>query len=393
MNTIAKELAAIGTLADLSENDRIAVASICHTMKIKKGTVIAREGLDAGELFAILQGEVAIWVEYGSENADLLAITKAPNLVGEMSVADELPRSATIVTQTDVSGYSMDADEFRHLLQEHGTIAMSLMKGISRIVRSSNDSFVSELRNRNKELITMNQDLQAAQKQLLRQERLSSLGKFSSMIMHDLRNPLSVIKAYADMLELKLESSDDNSLEIGQYTTQIRRETIRLTGLTNEWLDYSRGEIHLAYSPTKTADLFEHLKDSAGAALKAKKITVTWENTLEEVVLLDTDRILRVLINLVDNALKACSKNGSIVISATKKEDRLCLAVKDDGIGMDSETKTHAFDPFYSKTDYGGTGLGMHIVKTVAEAHDGTVEIQSTLGEGTEVSVYLPLRL
>lgn len=393
MPSVVENLATIEIFASLSEEDRFALSGICVPTKFLLGEIIAREGLDAAELFAFIKGKVGIWVDYGTAKADLLAVTEAPCLVGEMSVADELPRSATIIARTDISGYTIDANAFRHILLERGSIALSLMKGISRLVRSSNDSFVSELRNRNKELLMANKELKQAQKQLVRQERLSSLGKFSSMIIHDLRNPLSVIKGYADMMELKLESSDSVPNELKRYIAQIRRETGRLTGLTNEWMDYSRGEIRLVHSPIQPRDLFEQLKENVEAALNAKDITVTWNLGYNETILIDVDRILRVLINLVDNARKATARNGNVKISIFQKKETLCIQIHDDGIGMDAETQAHVFDPFYSKSDKGGIGLGMHIVKTIVNAHDGSIRLDSEIGKGTEVSIHLPLRV
>lgn len=205
----------------------IALAGICVPAQYPARSVIAREGLDAENLFALISGTVGIWIDYDTNKADLLAIREAPCLVGEMSVADELPRSATIVAGSPIDGYSIEANYFRKLLAERGSIALALMKGISRIVRSSNDSFISELRRRNEELMETNEELREVHKQLVRQERLSNLGKFSSMIIHDLRNPLSVIKGYADLLELKL---DGKSYALHKYASQIQRETSANSG-------------------------------------------------------------------------------------------------------------------------------------------------------------------
>lgn len=389
--TIAEELSAISTFSALPNEDLHAVAEICSEIHFLRGTILAHECLDATELFALLNGEVEIWIDYGNEDADLLLITKAPRLVGEMSIVDELPRSATIIARTDINGYSMEAHSFRQLLRKRGSIAISLMKGISQLVRTSNDSFVSELRLRNMELSKTNTYLKQAQDQLVFQERLSSLGKFVSMIMHDIRNPLSVIKTHADIMEFKL-LNESNGKNFERYISQIRREITRLAGLTTEWLDYSRGEIQLAYSPTRIADIFDQLKENLGSVLDAKGIGLTWHNEFPDAILLDTERILRVMINLLNNALKACSQGGNITVSAVKKPNALCLSVKDDGIGMDKETQVHIFEPFYTKSGQGGTGLGMHIVKTVVNAHDGTVEVSSQPGEGAEVTIHIPLQ-
>jgi len=390
MNAVISELKTLDTFMDLSTDDLDALAGICSPVKYSPRDIIAREGVQADCLFAFIKGSVDIWVDFDTDKADLLAVREAPCLVGEMSVADQLPRSATIVSGSNLSGYSIDADSFHELLEKRGSIALSLMKGISRLVRLSNNSFVSELRASNAELIQANKDLKSAQRKLLRQERLSNLGKFSSMIIHDLRNPLSVIKGYADLLELKLEGQ---SKDLFKYASQIRRETTRLTGLTNEWLDYSRGDIRLNYSPVNIEKLFNMLKESIVPGFKSKDIEITWNMDFSEAALMDMERILRVLINLCDNARKACNRGGSVEISAFKQEQYLVLKIRDDGVGMDEKTLHHVFEPFYSSSDRGGTGLGMHIVKTVVEAHEGTIEISSKPGKGTGISISLPLRM
>jgi len=385
---LIKSLRRIDTFSELSESDLAALAGICIPAQYPTRSVIAREGLGAESLFALVSGTVGIWIDYDTEKADLLALREAPCLVGEMSVADELPRSATIVAGSPVDGYSIEARFFKKLLTNRGSIALSLMRGISRIVRTSNDTFVSELRKRNEELTKANEELRKAHRQLVRQERLSSLGKFSSMIIHDFRNPLSVIKGYADLLELKL---DGKSYTLHKYASQIRRETSKLTGLTGELLDYSRGETRLVYSPVTVQELFGELKEDIETKLSARELDLIWDNQFKGIVLLDSSRITRVLINLLDNAQKACNRKGEIRISARGTEEELVLTIKDSGVGMDSDTLQHVFDPFYSTSDRGGTGLGMHIVKTVVEAHKGTIDISSKVGVGTEISVRLPL--
>ncbi len=390
MNETIRQLKKIDTFTELSEGDLRALAAICEPAQFTAQSILGREGIEADLVFAITSGSVGIWVDYESNEADLLAVRKAPCLVGELGTVDDLPRSATIVTGTPVSGYVINSGQFHVLLEQRGSIALALMKSISRLVRSSNDSFVSELRGRNAELLEVNESLRTAQMQLVKQERLSNLGKFSSMILHDLRNPLSVIKGYADLLELKLEESD---AELYKYAGQIRREVSRLAGLTGELLDYSRGEIRLAYAPIRIDSLMNQLRENVESRLNAKELNVDWDIGFNESALLDSERMLRVLINIIDNACKACSRGGRIRISSSSNANSLRFCVEDNGVGMDNETRSHAFEPFYSASDRGGTGLGMYIVKTVVEAHNGTVEIKSTLGEGTKVTLKLPMRI
>ncbi len=385
-----EDLRKIKIFEELPEEDLAAMAGYCLPVHFESNSIIAHQDYQADKLFALISGEVGIWVDHETEKADLLAIQKAPCLVGEMSVVDELPRSATIVSRTPVSGYSMDARSFRNLVLERGHVALSLMKGFSLLVRSSNNSFVSELRQRNAELEKTNRELRNAHRRLIRQERLSSLGRFSSMIIHDLRNPLSVIKGYADMLEYKLS---DSSAELQKYASQIRRETGRLAGLISEWLDYSRGELRLAYTAVRIEELFSRLKENVNPLLRARGVKLILDCQCDAVVMLDAERMLRVLINLVDNACKASHSGDSVTVTSRIEADQLVIDVKDIGRGMDQEALAHVFDPFFSTSERGGTGLGMHIVKTVVEAHEGRIEIESEPGAGTEIRIVLPLRM
>ena len=126
MGSVTDDLKAIETFAGLGDTDLGALAGICEAVQYPPRSILAEEGFDADRLFALTAGTVGIWVDHGSEDADLLAVLEAPCLVGEMAVADQLPRSATIVTGSPVAGYAIDAAAFRRLLEEKGTIALSL---------------------------------------------------------------------------------------------------------------------------------------------------------------------------------------------------------------------------------------------------------------------------
>ena len=308
-----------------------------------------------------------------------------------MSMADKLPRSATIVTRVPSSGYVIDATDIRSIIKKRGSIGLSLMEGFSRIVRSSNNIFVKELRQRNQELISVNRDLKNTQKRLVRQERLTSLGKFSSMIIHDINNPLSVIKAYTDILDLKISGDME---EINKYISNIRRETDRLSSLVEEWLDYSRGDLRLKYSSISIGDFFDSICQSVSDELDKRKIKFQCNVVpVNNKIFIDRERLQRALVNVLDNARKACKAGDEIIITVDKDEaGKLYFRIKDSGSGMNDETLHHIFEPFYSTSEQGGTGLGMHIVKTIVHAHGGHIDVKSAVGEGTEITIILPDR-
>jgi signal transduction histidine kinase len=109
-------------------------------------------------------------------------------------------------------------------------------------------------------------------------------------------------------------------------------------------------------------------------------------------VIMDEERMLRVMMNLADNARKAMPSGGTLSMSATSHEETVRFVVSDTGEGMAPEVLDRIFEPFYSKSQSGGTGLGMVIVKNVVEAHQGSLRVESSPKEGTTVTIVLPSR-
>ncbi len=98
------------------------------------------------------------------------------------------------------------------------------------------------------------------------------------------------------------------------------------------------------------------------------------------------------MMNLAENARKALAGKGIFSISANKEEQTIQFIIKDNGEGMSPDTQKHIFEPFYSSSRGGGTGLGMVIVKNIVEAHEGELDIVSSPGKGTEIKISIPLR-
>jgi len=106
---------------------------------------------------------------------------------------------------------------------------------------------------------------------------------------------------------------------------------------------------------------------------------------------MDRDRMLQALANLLDNAFRFTPPGGSVTLAGTEDDGRVVLSVRDTGQGIAPEALGRLFDRFWQTPGHGGAGLGLAIVRGVMEAHDGTVEVDSRLGEGTEFRLSLPL--
>lgn len=372
---------------DLSDVQLKALAEKCQVAHYPRETVIFTEQSRAERFFIVASGSVGVWKNYYTDKPDLLGEHCAGHLFGEMGLIDDQPRSATVVTQVDCTLLYVEKADFLELVKHHCEMGMAIIRSMSAMMRTSNESFVSDLRKRNQDLETTNFELKRAHQELLRGERLSNLGKFSSLILHDIRNPLSIIKGYTELIEMHATDAE----QVRAYTKTLMNEIQRLNSITNEFLDYSRGEIRLDLSVVEMKDLFDWLRGSVEKNFIESGKELIFCNEVSRPVLLDLMRIQRVWYNLAENARKALETGGKLTISAWNDDTSLYIEFKDTGVGMDKETQAAMFEPFFSRSSKGGTGLGMVIVKSVVEAHSGSISVSSSRGEGTSIQLSLPL--
>jgi signal transduction histidine kinase len=265
------------------------------------------------------------------------------------------------------------------------------MMSMSYLVRSSNEAFVEDLRRRNDELEAAYTELEEIQSDRLRNERLSTLGKFSSMILHDIRNPISIIKGQTQLMLLDLQ--DENRLR--RSIQAIVMEAAKLERLASEFLDYSRGEIRLDFSIVHPASLIAKVDDTIRPRLESEGIRLELRCDTSEPALMDEDRILRAILNITDNARKALveSRDKRLCIHATDEAGQLRIMIQDSGSGMSPDILARIYEPFYSASGHGGTGLGLLIVKNIIEAHGGTMVVESTVGKGSTFTMVIPKRV
>ncbi len=371
---------------ELTQEDINKIESVSHEKRYKSGDIIFKEGSIADKFYIIIEGNVEVWKDYTSTERDLLAIHGRGKLFGEMALVDELPRSATVVARDETRLLYINRDDFHKIVTENSSIALSIMKSVSLMVRKSNETFVEGLRDKNRKLEKAYRELKDAQEELIKAERLSAIGKFSSLILHDVRNPLSILKGYAEMILLH----PDDVSRVKKSAERIVNEANRVNSLINELLDFSRGDIRLNISIVHLNEFIESIIREISDRFRSQKIDIATNIKFSGPVMLDADRMYRVLMNLADNSRKAMPNGGTFSIEIDKREN-LIIKVSDTGVGMSEEVKKHIFEPFFSYSAVGGTGLGMAIVKSIVEAHKGTVRVESERDKGTTFCIEIPL--
>lgn len=224
------------------------------------------------------------------------------------------------------------------------------------------------------------------EKEKLRNEKLSTIGKVTSSIVHEIRSPLTSIKGFADML-LKNYSED---AKIQKYLGIINSEVGRLNNLASLLLDYS-GNKNYNYEKIKINDIIIETIEFFEHEFKIRDITLSTLVHEEIYIKADKYKLKQVMVNLIKNAIEAKDKSFSkLNVSLQKFSTYAELKIWDNGKGIEKEELERLFEPFNS-SKLNGTGLGLAIVKDIITNHSGTIEFNSEAGNWTEITIKLPI--
>ncbi|MBC7541544.1 MAG: response regulator [Candidatus Sericytochromatia bacterium] len=226
-----------------------------------------------------------------------------------------------------------------------------------------------------------------------RDERETLQAAWTSMLVHDLRSPLSVVTGFAQLLKLDVSADERN-----EFTDRIVNTTGRMLGLINQLLDVSRleaGFVQLDLEPMLVVDLLTAVTDELGALATGRGLRI--EQTCEPglpILSADRRKLHQVLANLVDNAIKYARSRVSLQAALVGGD--LVIRVVDDGPGIPADARRQVFEVWQKRDDapsgIRGTGLGLAIVRRLVVAHGGVVEAEEAPGGGCAMVVTLPLQ-
>jgi two-component system sensor histidine kinase HydH len=224
------------------------------------------------------------------------------------------------------------------------------------------------------------------EKELQRNERLAALGKMAAGVAHELRNPLSSIKGLAVLLKAKflVPSYEAETADI------LVKEVERLNRGIGELLDYAK-PAQLKRDAASIQEIIRKTVSLVQVDAESYNIDIRLEMDKEiPQILVDTDKMNQVFLNLFLNAIQAMEHGGELLVRAEKDQHTIIITIRDSGIGIEPENLNRVFDPYYT-TKNDGTGLGLAMSSKIVEEHGGKIEIKSAYGEFTEVRVILPL--
>jgi two-component system NtrC family sensor kinase len=233
--------------------------------------------------------------------------------------------------------------------------------------------------------------LRSAQEQLVRTEKLSSLGKLSASIAHEINNPLAGILAFAKLIARTLEqgpADDESRRGMVRNLRLVERETERCSAIVRSLLDFARDR-PVTLREIRLEQVFDEALQLLGNQVQVQGVQV--ERRFQQVPAVQGDfgMLRQVVVNVIMNACDVMPRGGTLTLSLAEVDGEVELAVQDTGPGIPKEHLSKIFDPFFT-TKEKGTGLGLSVVYGVVERHGGRVTVESEPGRGTRVAIRLP---
>lgn len=221
--------------------------------------------------------------------------------------------------------------------------------------------------------------------QLERSQKLSLVGQVAAGVAHELKNPLASIKGAVEIIADESTSDQDR----GEFRNILLREIKRMDGTVSEFLEFARPKpVQL-----ERLDLSELVRASTRQIeAQAAKAGILLREEIESglIVAGDREKLHQLALNLLLNAIQASPSGSELEVSLRRDAKQALVNVRDHGEGIAAADLERIFEPFYT-TRASGSGLGLPIVRSIVEAHDGTIEVMSVPGQGTTAAVRIPL--
>jgi signal transduction histidine kinase len=250
---------------------------------------------------------------------------------------------------------------------------------------------ISERKKTELELQKTLDELQAATERLARQERLSMLGQVAGTVSHELRNPLSAIR---NSMALVRQLTAGKTVGVERALDRVDRNVDRCARIIDDILDFTRGR-ELTREPI---GFDGWLSETLAEISLPASVTVRREFLFDDEVALDRERFRQIIVNLVDNAAQALADGGwtpaddrqrTITVRTEAAGPHVRLSVADNGPGIPQDRLPKIFEPLFTTKSF-GVGLGLPTVRQIVEQHGGTIDVESTVDEGTSFTIWLP---
>ncbi len=362
-------LEAIPLFRQLSRAELQALRQIVREQKFASGQEIFQEGAPGDGVYFVKAGSVEI--SAGKTERRVFSRLGPGEIFGEMAVIEHRPRSATASAAEDSEVYFLPRGEMLPFIERSPGLAFALLQQISHRLREFDQLHMREL---------------------VQAESLALIGRFAQGIVHDLKNPLSIIGLSAEMFDMP--GIDPEARAKAQ--ARIRKQVERISDMVSDILIFTSNQkpdqLKDALLPgsyrTFVLDLVGDLRSEA----ELKSVKIEMENVPPAfAVRFNPRRLSRVFFNLVGNATDVMLNGGKIIFRFHFNDHEIITEVEDTGPGLSPEMAGRIFQPFATHGKSKGTGLGLSICKKIVEDHGGKISVRGEPGRGAIFSFTLPV--
>lgn len=390
-NEIDKRISILKSIAifdDLEDSLLHEIALELSLIKIDAGEVLFRKNDKDFALYLIENGRVKV-----HDGDHVYAHFESNQYIGEYSLVDSTPRSASVTAEEPTKLLRLDQENFFALITKRPNISEAMLKALVLRLRDYN-KLEAELTQKNKEIERQAQELDKQRKEL---EALNSTkDKFFAIIAHDLKNPFSTVLGLSELLAKEFENFDSDSLR--NFITQIYKysnNTFNLLENLLQWSMVQTGRMPLRPKMVNLKSIIEENVELLSGNAKNKNIDIQVVSSNDCTAYVDVNQITTVVRNLLSNAIKFTPTDGNIEVIVESKGDYWEIVVKDNGIGVSEDDIKKLFLIDSNPTTIGtskeeGTGLGLILCKEFIERNGGEIWVESKVEQGSTFYFTVP---
>lgn len=331
------------------------------------GQEIFREGDPGNGLYVVHSGRVEISGLLGNERRQVFIELGPGQIFGEMSVIEQLPRSACATATQATAASFIAAADMQRLLERTPGLAAALLQLVSHRLRDSNQHYLRDV---------------------IQTERLAAVGQFARSIIHDLKNPLNIISLTTELFG----RADATDATRAAAKERISRQLDRINGLVTDVLQFTQDSQTLQLAPVNYEKFIRQLLGELQPEFEYHSVTLICTQPPSGVTLnIDAKRLRRVFYNLAHNAAEAMPDGGTLTWRFSKDSHTITTELADNGPGLAPEILDRLFEPFATHGKVHGSGLGLSICRKIIEDHGGKISAQNAPTGGAVFSFTLPL--
>lgn len=350
---------------EFKNQDRENLKRVSSTQDFETGEIIFEEGSDSDALYLVLDGVVTFHKRLDGGREQIISRASPGEFFGEVGIFTGEQRAlSALADQPTRVGIIPKGALIDFIRSTPGPVDLILQSIIGHLHHTTRH-YVDDM---------------------IKTEKMAVVGAMMNSIIHDFKNPFTLISLGAQVI---MQNHQDPKTR--KICNNIEEQIRRMVDMANEIADFSRGQQSLDFAPVRMKKLFQRFKDLNYPYFQKENIRFDIE--VEDVTIeAEEGKLLRVLQNLVTNAMDSLEdrEDGVVSLLARPKNDGAEIIVKDNGSGVPENIRDRLFEPFVTFGKTSGTGLGTAIVKSIIEAHRGTIRFETATNQGTTFYIWLP---